>query len=154
KTVISPFRQSYQRGSPGCRPKYDIYCRILRIAGSPVKRGMRHGRLGVASGMIGAAHERPGLDVPEAEAERLVPQRSELVGVVVARHRQVQQGRAQVLTDGQNLDALVRQPGEDRAQLIRALAQADHQTSLHQWPCRRAAPTDGLLEEADGPLET
>src|SRR5262249_29143895 len=65
--------------------------------------------------VIRRPHERSALDVREAHRARLGFERRELVGVHVARDRQVLPRRAQVLPERQDVDA-------DRAQLAHHLA--------------------------------
>ena len=59
-------------------------------------------------------------------------ERLELVGVPVADDRQVALGRAQVLADGEDLDALLAQLAERVDHLLVGLAEADHQAGLRR----------------------
>src|SRR5258706_11530376 len=85
-------------------------------------------------GVVGAADQRPRFDVPESEGARLLSDRLELFGPVVAGDRQVGQGRAQVLSEGQDLDSGLRERLEGRPQLVRPLAEPEHETGLDQRP--------------------
>src|SRR5215217_8097776 len=86
-------------------------------------RILRH----VLVGVVGAAYERPGRDVVEAQRVGGLLERLELVRVPVAHDRQVALGRAQVLADGEHLDAGFAEVLEGGDHLVVGLAEADHQ---------------------------
>ena len=67
--------------------------------------------------VVRGAHERPRLDVLEAERQRLGLHLRELVGMDVALDRQVRRRRPQVLADGEDVAV-------DRAQVPERLAEA------------------------------
>src|SRR5438874_13835912 len=81
----------------------------------------------VLVGVVRAAHERPGRDVVEAERVRGLLERLELVRMPVAHDGQVALRRAQVLPDGEHLDARLAQVLERRDHLSVGLAESDHQ---------------------------
>src|SRR3954454_2189732 len=80
--------------------------------------------------VVGAAHERPGRDVIEAERVRRPLERLELVRVPVADHGEVALGRPQVLADGEHPAACLAQVLERRDHLVVGLAEAHHEPRL------------------------
>src|SRR4051794_12999214 len=84
----------------------------------------------VLVGVVGAAHERAGRDVVEAERVRVALERGELVGMPVADDREVALGRAQVLADRDDLDVVIAQLPEHVDDLVVGLAEADHAAGL------------------------
>jgi len=80
--------------------------------------------------MVGAPHQGPRFDVPEAESERLSLQRREFIGRDIARYRQVIGGRPQVLAHSQDLDVVRPKILEDLDHFIQFLAKPDHDSGL------------------------
>src|SRR5205823_6775778 len=84
----------------------------------------------VLVGVVARAHEGPRRDVVEPEPVGGMLERLELVRVPVADDRKVALARAQVLADGEHLDAVLAQRGERVDHLLERLAEADHQAGL------------------------
>src|SRR6478736_343840 len=108
----------------GCRNKYAMQLSAIRITVTTGKRSVgmlsRSGNTSagvrqradarrvlrdVLVGVVGAAYERAGGDVVEAQGVRRVLEGLELVRVPVAHHRQVALRGAQVLANREHLDA-------------------------------------------------
>src|ERR1700691_1775201 len=88
------------------------------------------GGLGLLVRMIAGAHQRSGLDVPETEAQRFVPQLTEFLWRVEARDRQVVAGRTQILSYGKNVNPALAEMAEHFDQLVGGFAQAHHHSTL------------------------
>ena len=73
----------------------------------------------------------------EPHRQRLIVHLDELVGVVVAHHRQMLGGGAQILADGQDVAVDCPQIEERMPQLRPSLAQADHDRRLGMYRRRR-----------------
>src|SRR3954463_6379284 len=105
----------------------------------------------VLVGVVARAHERTGGHVLQAEAVRGALEGRELVRVPVADDRQVLLGRAQVLADREDLDAVRAEDAERLDELVVGLAEAHHQPGLRRD--RVAAHRLGVLQDAAGPHE-
>ena len=107
----------------------------------------------LVAGVVAGADERPGLDVLEAERQRLGLHLGELVGVVVALERQVLDRRPQVLADREDVAVDRAQRLERLGQLVAGLAQADHQAALGVDLVAVLRGVDlGPLEDAQRPV--
>src|SRR5690349_21746494 len=115
-------------GNTGSRPYAQL--RRAALAGRGDRADARPVLLDVLVGVVAGAHQRARGDVLEAELVGRDLERLELVRVPVAHDRQVALGRAQVLADGEHLDALLAQLAEGVDHLVVRLAKADHQAGL------------------------
>src|SRR4029077_3736841 len=86
----------------------------------------------LAGRVIGATHERAGLDVPEAELAGLDLQHGELIRGDIARNWQVVGARPQVLSDRQDLDVVRPQVAEELDHLIDLLTQAEPDSRVRE----------------------
>ena len=89
-------------------------------------------------GVIGGAHQRPRLDVGEAEARPTSASSRNSSGMVVARHRQMLRGRAEVLAESQDAHVGRAQVAHGRHQLVPLLAEPEDDARLGEE--RRAPP--------------
>src|ERR687894_630811 len=87
---------------------------------------------GLLVGVVGAAHQRPALDVLEAQSDAVLFQFRELFGRVVAAHRQVVLRRPEVLADGQDVHLVLAQVAHGVVELLLYLAQAHHEATLRE----------------------
>src|SRR5689334_13696320 len=135
-------------GNTGWPPGYPPARRALRGCrdGTDARPALFH----VFIRVIRRAHERAGRDVLEAEIVGGRLQRLELVRMPVAHDRQVALGRAQVLADGEHLDALLAQLAERVDHLRVGLPEADHEPGLGRDLV--AAHRLGVLEHAQRAL--
>src|SRR5215212_12080056 len=98
----------------------------LRIGSGGRARGLLERLLGV----VARAHQRPRRDRLEAQRVGLALELGELVRVPVADDRQVVLRRAEVLPDGEDLDAVFAEDPERLDQLLLGLAQPGHEPGL------------------------
>src|ERR1700733_1480777 len=99
--------------------------------------------------MIAGAHQRTGLNVAEAEAQRSLPQLAELLRRVEARNRQVIARRTQILTHGKNVDAAATEIAKHLDQLFRGFAQPNHHAALGDYAGRKLF---GIFEQVESAL--
>jgi hypothetical protein len=83
-------------------------------------------------GVVGAADQRAALDVLEAEREAEFAEASELLGLVVAAHREVVLGGPEVLADGKYVHVVIAQVAHRLVYFLFHFAEADHKTALGQ----------------------
>jgi len=113
------------------------------------ERDRHRGRRGLAR-VVARPGERGGLDVGEAE---VAPGRGEglkLLGRPVPRDRQVRGGRPEVLADRHGAHAHrseVRHRGDD---LVKGLAEPNHEPGLRREPRVRGAREDGQAPRVPG----
>src|SRR5437016_3337662 len=99
--------------------------------------------------MVGAADERPRLDVPNAPSPPLVLEREELFRRIKSRHGELVAGGAEVLADGDDFDAGPGKVAEHLEYFFECLAQADHEPgfggNLGRDLARAAEQSEGAL---------
>ena len=107
------FRRHEGRGQPATF----WVTRPYKVGGACLLRAFGGGAEGdavyLALGVVGGADEGAGLDVLEAEGEGVIAELVELFGVVVADEGEVPGAGAEVLADGEDVDAVVDEVGED-----------------------------------------
>src|ERR687892_168380 len=106
--------------------------KTARIGKYSTSRAPQVGRVGLPLGVIRAPHQRPGLDVGEAEGPAHLGQLGELVGVIVAGDRQVLRRRPQVLAQREDRHADLDEIAQRRHQLVALLAQAQDDSRLER----------------------
>ena len=104
--------------------------------------------VGLALGVVGAAHQRAGLDVAEAEPAPERRELGELVGVIVARDRQVLRRGSEVLTEGENGHADLAEVAQRGQQLVALFAEPEDDARLGRDRRRELA---GAAEELKRP---
>src|SRR5215217_381721 len=93
-------------------------------------QGAAAGVLRLLVGVVGAADQRAALDVPEAHLEAQLLEGGELLGRVVAAHRQVVLRRTEVLADGQDVHVVSSKVEHGALDLLLHLAQSHHEAAL------------------------
>src|SRR5437868_3947600 len=81
--------------------------------------------LDVSVGVIGTAHQRAGLDMPEAQVERLPLQLDEYLRMQVFDHRQMLARRLQILSEGEYVAAVMTEILECLQHFLAALSEPE-----------------------------
>src|SRR2546427_5172775 len=96
--------------------------------------------------MVGAAHQRPRLDMAETERQRAVTKDLELLRGDISLDGEVGGGWPEILTEGQDLTPDASQVFENAHELIFALTQPEHEPRLGEEP---ATAPGGMLQDGE-----
>src|SRR5258706_1628490 len=107
--------------------------------------------LGLLVRLVAGTQHRPGLDVAEAGAQRLIPQLAELLWRIEPGNGQVVARGAQVLAHGKNVNASAAEIAKHLDQFVRGFAQANHDSTLRHHAGREFL---GILQQGESALVT
>src|SRR5580704_2464348 len=108
-------------------------------------------RLGLLVRVIAGAHQRSGLDVAEAEAQRLLPQLAEFLRRVEPGYGQVVARGAEILTHGKNVNAAATEVAEHLNQFFRGFAESHHHSALRHHAGRELL---GIFQQREAAFVT
>src|ERR1700691_281297 len=109
------------------------------------------GGLSLLVSVITGAHQRPGLDVTEPEAQGFIAQLTEFFRSVEARHGQVVARWTQILAYGKNVNPAPAEIAEYLDQLLNRFAQTHHHAALRHHAGREFL---GVLEQGKSAFVT
>src|SRR4051794_34307752 len=95
-----------------------------------ITRGILSGGLYGTMSHVGTPHERRRFDVTESHLQRAPSELRELLRRVVAAHRMIVLARREVLTHGDDVDAVLAQLARHGEHFVFVFAEAEHQRRL------------------------